>query len=78
MTEAIYEEVSAKTEKATVQHRRISVFGMMKYLDVSCSDYRFWLHRKPSRQEQHRKAVKLRIRQKHADSKKIYGAPKIT
>lgn len=78
MTEAIYEEVSAKTEKATVQHRRISVCGMLKYLDVSRSGYRFWLHRKPSRQEQRRKAVKLRIKQKHAESKKIYGAPKIT
>jgi hypothetical protein len=41
MTEAIYEEVSAKTEKATVQHRRISVCGMLKYLDVSRSGYRF-------------------------------------
>lgn len=56
----------------------VSVCGMLKYLDVSRSGYCFWLHRKPSRQEQRRKAVKLRIQQKHAESKKIYGAPKIT
>lgn len=41
MTEAIYQEVSVKTEKAKEQHRRISVCGMLKYLDVS----RVWLPR---------------------------------
>ena len=39
MTEAIYQEVSVKTEKAKEQHRRISVCGMLKYLDVSRSGY---------------------------------------
>ena len=39
MTEAIYKEVSVKTEKAKEQHRRISVCGMLKYLDVSRSGY---------------------------------------
>jgi hypothetical protein len=65
MTDAIYEEVSAQTEKATVQHRRISVCGILKYLDVSRSACRFCLHTKPSRQEQRRKAVKLRINLVH-------------
>jgi len=78
MTEAIYTEVSAKAERAKEQHHRISVCGMLKYLDVSRSGYRAWLHKKPSQQEQRRKAIKLRIKQKHEESKGIYGAPKIT
>ena len=48
MTEAIYQEVSVKAEKAKEQNRRISVCGMLKYLDVSRSGYHAWQHRKPS------------------------------
>ena len=54
MTEAIYQEVSVKTEKAKEQHRRISVCGMLKYLDVSRSGYRAWQRREPSEQQKHR------------------------
>ena len=78
MTEAIYQEVSVKTEKAKEQHRRISVCGMLKYLDVSRSGYRAWQRREPSEQQKHREAMKMRIKEKYDASKGIYGAPKIT
>ena len=78
MTEAIYKEVSVKTEKAKEQHRRISVCGMLKYLDVSRSGYRAWQRREPSEQQKHREAMKMRIKEKYEASKGIYGAPKIT
>ena len=60
MTEAIYQEVSVKTEKAKEQHRRISVCGMLKYLDVSRSGYRAWQRREPSEQQKHRESMKDR------------------
>ena len=67
-----------KTEKAKEQHRRISVCGMLKYLDVSRSGYRAWQRREPSEQQQkHREAMKMRIREKYDASKGIYGAHKI-
>jgi len=77
MTEAIYEEISVKTERAKEQHRRISVYGMLKYLDVSRSGYRAWQHREPSEQQKRKEAIKMRIKEKHDASKGIYGAPKI-
>ena len=40
MTEAIYLEVTEKTEAARKQNRRVSVSGMLKYLGVSRSGYR--------------------------------------
>ena len=67
-----------KTEKAKEQHRRISVCGMLKYLDVSRSGYRAWQRREPSEQQKHREAMKMRIKEKYDASKGIYGAPKIT
>ena len=48
MTEAIYLEVTEKTEAARKQNRRVSVSGMLKYLGVSRSGYRSWLNRTPS------------------------------
>jgi transposase InsO family protein len=78
MTDTLYKEVSAKVEKAALNHRRISAYGMLKYLNVSRSGYRNWKQRKPSRQEQRRENIKLNIKKKHDESKGIYGAPKIT
>ena len=44
MTDAIYLEVSEKTEAAKKAGRRVSVFGMLKFLGVSRSGYLAWLH----------------------------------
>lgn len=38
MTQVIYLEVTKKSETADKAKRRVSVFGMLKYLGVSCSD----------------------------------------
>ena len=51
---------------------------MLKYLDVSRSGYRAWLHHQPSLQELRRENLKKHILEKHQESKEIYGAPKIT
>lgn len=48
MTEAIYLEVSEKTEAAKKAGRRVSVSGMLKFLGVSRSGYHAWLHLVPS------------------------------
>ena len=61
MTEAIYLEVSAKTEAANQEKRRVSVSGMLKFLGVSRSGYHAWLHRVPSDTEKRREAVKTKI-----------------
>ena len=47
MTEAIYLEVSEKTEAAKKAGRRVSVSGMLKFLGVSRSGYLAWLHHVP-------------------------------
>ena len=78
MTEAIYLEVSAKTEAARKQNRRVSVSGMLKYLGVSRSGYRAWLNRTPSDTEKHRENMKAKIQDIYEESKQNYGAPKIT
>ena len=78
MTEAIYLEVSEKTEAAKKAGRRVSVSGMLKFLGVSCSGYLAWLHHVPSDTEKRRKAVKAKIQDIYDDSKQNYGAPKIT
>ena len=78
MTEAIYLEVSEKTETAKKQNRRVSVSGMLKFLGVSRSGYRAWLNRAPSNTEKRRDAVKAKIQNIYNESKQNYGAPKIT
>ena len=78
MTEAIYLEVSEKTEAAQKAGRRFSVSGMLKFLGVSRSGYRAWLHRVPSDTEKRRESVKAKIQDIYDDSKQNYGAPKIT
>ena len=78
MTEAIYLEVSEKTEAAKKAGRRVSVSGMLKFLGVSRSGYPAWLHHVPSDTEKRRKAVKAKIQDIYDDSKQNYGAPKIT
>ncbi len=75
--EAIYLEVSEKTEAARKQNRRVSVSGMLKYLGVSRSGYRSWLNRTPSDTEKRREYVKARIQDIYHQSKQNYGAPKI-
>ena len=62
MTEAIYLEVTEKTEAAHKAGRRVSVSGMLKYLGVSRSGYRAWLKHAPSDSEQRREAVKAKIK----------------
>ena len=44
MTEAIYLEVTEKTEAAKKAGRQVSVSGMLKFLGVSRSGYLAWLH----------------------------------
>ena len=61
MTEAIYLEVSEKTEAAKKAGRRVSVSGMLKFLGVSRSGYCAWLHRVPSDTEKRRESVKAKI-----------------
>ena len=78
MTEAIYLEVSEKTEAAKKAGRRVSVSGMLKFLGVSRSGYLAWLHHVPSDTEERHKAVKAKIQDIYDDSKQNYGAPKIT
>ena len=62
MTDAIYLEVSEKTEAAKKVGRRVSVSGMLKFLGVSRSGYLAWLHHVPSDTEKRREAVKAKYR----------------
>jgi transposase InsO family protein len=78
MTEAIYFEVSEKTEAAKKQHRRVSVSGMLNFLGVSRSGYRAWLKRVPSNTKKRRECVKAKIQDIYDESRQNYGAPKIT
>ena len=78
MTEAIYLEVTEKTEAAKKARRQVSVSGMLKFLGVSRSGYLAWLHHVPSDTEKRREAVKAKIQDIYDDSKQNYGAPKIT
>ena len=78
MTEAIYLEVSEKTEAAKKAGRRVSVSGMLKFLGVSRSGYLAWLRHVPSDTEKRCEAVKAKIQDIYDDSKQNYGAPKIT
>ena len=48
MTEAIYLEVTEKTEAAKKAGRQVSVSGMLKFLGVFRSGYLAWLHHVPS------------------------------
>ena len=61
MTEAIYLEVSEKTEASKKAGRQVSVSGMLKFLGVSRSGYLAWLHHVPSDTEKRREAVKAKI-----------------
>ena len=78
MTEAIYVEVSKKTEAAKKEKRRVSVSGMLKFLGVSRSGYNAWLKHVPSNTEKRKKTVKIKIKDIYDESKQNYGAPKIT
>lgn len=78
MTEAIYLEVSEKTEAARKAGHRVSVSGMLKFLGVSRSGYQEWLHHVPSDTEKRRKTVKAKIQDIYDASRQNYGAPKIT
>ena len=65
-------------EASKVTKRRVSVSGMLKILGVSRSGYRAFLKHKPSAAEQHKAAIKEKIRKIYDGSKQNYGAPKIT
>lgn len=78
MTDAIYLEVSEKTQTSKKYGRRVSVSGMLKFLGVSRSGYHAWLKHVPSDTEKRRDAVKAKIQDIYNGSKQNYGAPKIT
>ena len=61
MTEAIYLEVSEKTEAEKKARRRVSVSGMLKFLGVSREEYHAWFHHVPSGTEKRREAIKAKI-----------------
>ncbi len=69
MTEAIYLEVSEKTETAKSEKRRVSVSGMLKYLGVSRSGYLSWLSRVPSHTPKRKDMVKTKIQDIYDESK---------
>lgn len=77
MTEATYQAVK-DTAESMPKGRRFSVRGVLKKLGVSASGYYDWLKREPSEQEMRKNRIKDLIKRIHADSKFIYGAPKIT
>ena len=77
LTAAIYTEVSAKVEAVKVTGRLISISGMLKFLGVSRSGYRSFLHRKVSPSRQRKDAVKKEIQKIYDHSKQNHGAPKI-
>ena len=68
---------SAKVEAAKVTGRRVSISGMLKFLGMSRSGYRSFLHRKVSPSRQRKDAVKKEIQKIYDYSKQNYGAPKI-
>lgn len=68
---------TAIREAAKSEHR-ICVSRMLELLGVSKSGYYAWLKRKPSQRSMQKEKVLKAIRKIHADSKGIYGAPKIT
>ncbi len=78
MIEAIYFEVSEKTDAAKSEQRQVSVSGMLKYLGVSRSGYHAWLNRVPSDTQKRQETVKAKIQDIYDESKQNYGAPKIT
>ncbi|WP_303872009.1 IS3 family transposase [Acetobacterium wieringae] len=78
MTEAIYFEVTVKTEATIKEKRQVSVSGMLKILGVSRSGYHAWLKRMPSAMQIRRENIKVKILDIYNDSKQNYGAPKIT
>lgn len=78
MTQAIYLQVSEKTEAARKAGRRVAVSEMLKFSGVSRSEYKAWLHHVPSDTEKRRKTVKTKIQDIYDDSRHNYGAPKIT
>lgn len=77
ISEAIYFEVSEKTETARKQNRWLSVSGMLKYLGVSRSGYRSWMNHTLSDTEKRREYIKAKIQDIYGESKQNYCAPKI-
>lgn len=59
-------------------HRdRFDVTRMCDLLDVSCSGFYAWLQRAESRRSQANRRLHERIREVHAASQHIYGAPRV-
>ncbi len=77
MTEAIYLEVTKKTEATMKEKRQVSVSGMLKLLGVSRSGYRAWQKHIPSDTHIRMETVKAKILAIYDESKQNYGAPKI-
>lgn len=65
-------------EASKVTGRRVSISGMLKFLGVSRSGYRAFLHRRPSNNDNRRYALEKEIRKIYETSHQNYGAPKIT
>lgn len=65
-------------EAAKITGAKVSITGMLKYLNVSRSGFHAFLKRKPSYTEKHRAEIKTKILQIYNKSFQNYGAPKIT
>ncbi|WP_099466477.1 IS3 family transposase [Konateibacter massiliensis] len=78
MTQAIYLEVSEKTEASKKNGRRVSVSRVLRILGVSRSGYFAFLRKTPSNTLVRKKTIKAKIREIYDGSKQNYGAPKIT
>lgn len=78
MTEAIYVEITERTENAKKAGHRVSVSGMLKQLGVSRSGYTAWLKHVPSNAAKCRETVKAKIKDIYDESKQNYGAPNST
>lgn len=72
IAEAIYLEVSKKAELW------FSISRMLKFLNVSCSEYLARLHHLPSDIEKRRKAIKTIKQDISKNSIPNYGVPKVT
>lgn len=70
--------MAAKVESAKSCKRPFSTSGMLRFLGVSRSGYRAFLHRKLSTSSQRKELIKKQIQEIYDDSKQNYGAPKIT
>ena len=80
MTEALYTATSEYVEeiKSLPVKRQVSVSGILKKLEISCSGYHAWKKWVPSDTSVRRTFLKEKIQKIYEDSHQNYGASKIT